>query len=421
MNFIPNIRFTVKNDLCTGCGICQGTCPSKAISMEVVNGEFRPRIDSLKCNNSKGCHRCHDICPGVGVNLIEKSRELFTDEDVVEDKFIGRFIQCYTGYSNDENLRYHAASGGSVSQFLIWLLENKKIDGAAVTKFDKTAPLKVTSFIAKSKEDILAAKSSKYAPVSLFNIAQCIKDAEGTRFVVVGVPCQIEGMRNLLAVDKKLREKVCGLFSVYCSGSRTFNFTEYVMKERKIDLNKLDYLAYRDNGCLGGLVAKGDGIDYYEDYQSYCHPLRSIFFPRRCILCADHFGEMSDVSFGDIHIEPYSNDKVGVNSIVVRKKEWKDLLEEASAAGVMTLSSLKPEILLKSQKMAKVKKNRNVAFGLLLKKFGKPAPDFGSTYGARLGYKTVLNYAQMRFQQFIGRHKKLWKLIPLLKAKVNIH
>ncbi len=38
MSKIPNINFTVKNDLCVGCGVCQDTCPQKAISIEVRKG-----------------------------------------------------------------------------------------------------------------------------------------------------------------------------------------------------------------------------------------------------------------------------------------------------------------------------------------------------------------------------------------------
>lgn len=420
-NKIPNVAYVLKQDLCVGCGICRGSCPSHAISIVEQNGEFRPKIDSSKCRNSKGCHLCYDVCPGLGVNLVEAAKKEFDDDGVREDRCIGRYLNCYTGYSNDSQLRFHAASGGCVSQFLIWLLENKKIDGAIVTKFSKDSLLKVKSFIATTREDIIVARSSKYAPTSFYEVVPEIKKFSGSRLVVVGVPCQIEGMRKLMSIDKKIREKVCGLFSVYCSGSRTFNFTEFIMKERKIDLDELDYLAYRDNGCLGGLVAKGPNIDFYEDYQSYCHPLRSIFIPRRCTLCVDHFGELSDLSFGDIHIAPYSADKIGINSIVARTSEWKGLLEAAAADGALTLDKLDTSVLLESQKMAKVKKSRNVSYGLLLKKLGRKVPDYGSTYSARLKIKTILDFIQIRMQQFIGRHKKMWFLIPLLKGKVNIH
>ena len=415
-----NVKTVVRNDICTGCGLCQGICPFKAISVIPQKGHFRPFIDESKCNNSKGCHRCYDVCPGIGINLIESANELFGKETSKEDKWIGKYLKCYTGFSNDDDLRYHAASGGLVTQFLIWLLECRLIDGAVVTKIDKDSPFKVKTFLATNKKELLSAKSSKYAPVTHNQSIQELKNASGTRYVVVGVPCQIEGYRKAIAVDKKLREKIVGLFSIYCSGTRTFHFTEYLMNKRKICLEKIDYLAYRDNGCLGGMVIKGDGINYYEDYQSYCHPLRSIFYPHRCILCVDHFGELSDISFGDIHVKPYSNDKVGVNSVIVRSSYWNSLLLKAKVDGVLTLDNLDADILLSSQIMAKVKKDRNITFCLIEKRMGKVVPDYGFNYGARIKLKKFLDYIQIRIQQFIGRHKKLWCLIPFLKAKVKV-
>lgn len=417
-NKIPNIYYTLKNDICIGCGICEGSCLVGSITTNVRDGAFYPTIDTDKCTQ---CGRCLKACPGVGIDLKEEGNKLFASMGTVDDDIVGLYSSCFTGYSNDHNLRYHAASGGALSQFLIWLLENGKIDGAVVTKFDKDAPLKVKTFLARTKEEILSAKSSKYAPVSHHKTAQLLKDAEGSRYVIVGLPCHIDGFRKLMSIDKKLREKVVGLFGLYCSGTRTFGFTEYVMKERNIDLEKLDYLAYRDNGCLGGMVAKGDSIDFYEDYQSYCHPLRTIFFPRRCLLCADHFAELADLSFGDIHIKPYSEDKIGINSIIVRNSSWGHLLKQAASDGAITLDELSPSILLESQKMAKVKKSRNMGYTLLNKKLGHNVPDFGSQYNGRLTFKVIVNYVWTRSQQFIGSHKNLWWLIRFIKAKVNIY
>lgn len=418
---LPNISYTTVNNICTGCGICSGACPNGAISFVVKEGGFRPQINESLCKNSKGCHRCLDACPGVGIDLINTAKECFNQQEVKTDKILGQYIQCFVGHSTDHDMRYHSASGGTLSQLLICLLEKGEIDGAVVTKFCKDSPLKVKSFIATTREDIIAARSSKYAPTSLYEVVSEIKKFNGSRLVVVGVPCQIEGMRKLMSIDKKIREKVCGLFSVYCSGSRTFSFTEYVLKIRKIDIDKLDYLAYRDNGCLGGMVARGDGIDFYEDYQRYCHPLRSIFIPRRCMRCVDHFGELADISFGDIHRPPYSEDKIGINSIIVRDSLWLSKLRESVESGDIFLKEISSAEILASQKMAYIKKNRNVVFAHIDRLLGRKAPDFGLDCDCKITKKQWINYIQIAFQRFVGRKKWLWWLIPVLKAKVKIH
>ena len=437
-----NISYTLHNDLCTGCGVCEAACPTAAITTIIKYGRFLPTIDDTKCNNSKGCHRCYDVCPGVGVNLVEFAKQNFNDPGIHEDKMAGRYLTCFTGYSTDHEVRYHCASGGMVSQFLVWLLEKKHIDGAIVTRFDNNNPLMVESFIATSREDIVSARSSKYSPVSLHKALTCLKNTEGRKYVVVGLPCHIQGVRKLMAVDKRIREKISGLFAIYCSCGRTFYMTEHIFKERGIKQKSLNYFQYRDEGCLGKMVAKcplneGDTIRvvnnnsesavyneeriYKEHYQSYYHPLRSFFIPRRCLFCIDHYGELGDISFGDIHIKPYSDDKIGVNSLIVRKQVWLGLLEACKKDGVIVLDEIPFKTISDSQPMSFKKKGRNGAFINICRKLGKIAPVYDVDYLRNPTRHDWLDYCQNRFQQFLGRHKVLWPIVTLLKSKVNIH
>lgn len=432
----PNITHTLRHDLCLGCGICQSACPSNAINIIVKDGRFIPQIDDTKCKNDKGCHRCHDACPGLGVNLAHIAKEKFTDEQTKADKWVGRYLKCFTGHSNDKDIRYHCASGGMASQFLIFLIEKGYIDGAVVTAFDPKNELLVRSYIAHNREEVLQAKSSKYAPVSLHGMAQAIKQEDGTRYVIVGLPCHIQGFRKLEAIDRKFREKIAGYFAIYCSSGRTFYLTEHVFKERGIRKEDLTCFAYRDEGCLGSLVAKqrrgirvaNSNSDtalyekdevYKERYQSYYHPLRSFFIPRRCLFCIDHYGELGDVCFGDIHIKPYMDDKIGVNSLVVRKQQWLDWLVEAKSEGVITLDEIPVETLNASQQMAGKKKGRNERFIALNKRLGRVISEYDVQLPNKIGLKTVLDYLQNRVQQFLGRHKSLWWLVSKLKKDTS--
>lgn len=115
--------------------------------------------------------------------------------------------------------------------------------------------------------------------MSLHSAAVDIKTAKGNKYVIVGLPCHIEGFRKLEAVDRKFKEKIAGYFAIYCSSGRTFYLTEYVFNKLNMQKEELIYLAYRDEGCLGSLVAKTrNGKKYKEKYQSYYHPLRSFLF-----------------------------------------------------------------------------------------------------------------------------------------------
>lgn len=433
-----NINRTLKADLCTGCGICEESCPFDAISTAVNKGNFRPRIDTKKCID---CGRCVKVCPGLSVDLSGLANKCQPDASCY-DKMVGRYEKCFTGYSADYDIRYHSASGGMVSQFIIWLLENDKIDGAVVTKFDKENPLLVKTFIATTREEVISARSSKYSPVSLNTAIQDIKSASGARYVVVGLPCHIEGMRKLMAIDKKLRDKIIGLFGIYCSGGRSFYLTEYMFKERGIDMQQISYFQYRDEGCLGKMVVRlpateentirvknsnsesvfyKEKLTYKEHYQSYYHPLRSFFVPHRCILCIDHYAELADICFGDIHIKPYSDDTIGVNSIVVKDRKWLELLEECQKTRAVHLDEVPFQMVSDSQQMSFKKKGRNGAFINIRKKLGMPVPEYNIDYLRQPTWCDWIAYAQTRFQQFLGAHKSLWWLVAKLRAKVNIH
>ena len=413
-----NINYTLRHHLCTGCGICEGACPTSSISIEIKKGLFVPVVNELTCTNSKGCHRCYDTCPGVGVNFEEISKKCFENSDTNVDKNIGRYLNCYTGYSNDYDIRFHSASGGVLSQFLIYLLENGHIDGAIVTAFDSSKELLVNSYIAKTKDEILNAKSSKYAPVTLNKAVNDIKNDNGERFVIVGLPCQIQGFRKYEALDKKFKNKILGYFGIYCSSGRNFNMTEYIFKSRKLSFDNISYFAYRDEGCLGKMkVTYHDSQkSYREEYTSY-NKLRSIFVPRRCFLCIDHFNELSDVSFGDIHISPYKEDKIGINSIVTRSSFFDKLLNEAEKEKVLTLNVLDEKVLLASQSMVYKKKGQNGTFIKIDKLLGVKTPEYGCKLNDKHKIISVISYFHTYIQIFIGSHKKLWFLIPLIKNK----
>ncbi len=414
MKRIPNINFTIRHDICTGCGVCEDVCPKHSIKIEKKEGEYRPVLDIVSCLGDK-CGRCLKVCPGVGVNLIGEAKKHFNDSTIQEDKYIGRYVGLYAGYSLDEDIRYHSASGGMVSQFLIYLLENNIIDGAVVTGFaeDHITPI---SYIAKTKEEVLAARSSKYCPVALNKVGNDIVNADGTRFVIVGLPCHIQGFRKRASVDKKFREKIVGLFSIYCSSGRTFNARDYLFKHYRIVPERISYFAFRDNGCLGNLAINHGDKNLSVPFSSYYGSLlRSFFKPHRCLVCIDHYGELADVCFGDIQIKPYSDDKVGISSWIVRSEFWKKHFEDARDKGYINMESVDAKVLNDSQgTMLYPKKRRAKAVMNMDRLVGRGNPIYDKTLETPK-LKDYISEIICYAQQYVGRHKCLWGIIGYLK------
>ena len=55
---------------------------------------------------------------GRGGKLLDKMLNAI-DLDRHKNIYIGRYLKCYSGYSTDYEIRYHSASGGCLSMFLI--------------------------------------------------------------------------------------------------------------------------------------------------------------------------------------------------------------------------------------------------------------------------------------------------------------
>lgn len=128
-----NVNYVTRHSLCTGCGTCVGVCPSDAIEMKKKSGIYLPEIENAKCNN---CGTCYRLCPGHSISIKRISEKLFINSEQ-EDFYMGRYLECYTGFSSDFNIRYRSASGGVVTQLILFMLENKIIDGAVVTRMQK--------------------------------------------------------------------------------------------------------------------------------------------------------------------------------------------------------------------------------------------------------------------------------------------
>lgn len=406
-----NITYTLKHKLCLGCGVCESACPVSAINIDEEKGEYKPRLDNTVCLGDK-CGKCLKVCPGIGVKF-DSFIEDITENNAKIDKYIGRYNTIYTGYSCDNDIRYHSASGGMVTSFLIFLLEKRIIDGAIVTKYSDLDHLTPEVFIARNKEELLSSRGSKYCPVSMGKVKSLISNVEG-KYVIVGLPCHIQGLRKLIKIDKKIRDKILGLFSIYCSSNRNFYARDYLLKTNNIQPENVSYFAFRDNGCLGDLTVKHrEGTELRIPFEKYYPQLRSYFKPRRCLSCIDHYGELADVSFGDIHIEPYSNDHIGINSWIVRNSFWNDLFCNAASEGYIKMQPLMPEILNKSQATMLFPKKRRAKAVMNMDKllFREIA-----VYDKVLKNPSVVDYIKeiiCQLQRFIGRRPFLWFFIKV--------
>lgn len=413
-----NVMEVVADGLCTGCGVCSNACKNGAITMQLHWDSYKPVVDPNRCLAHKGCSRCLTTCPGKGFDKEFFANKLFSG--VQEEQGLGRYLSLYTGASSDDSIRFHSASGGMVTAFLLYLLEKGHISGAVVATFCDDAPCRTKTVVARTAEEIVAARSSKYCPVSHSEIYDAIISSPG-RYVIVGLPCHIQGFRMLAEKDKAFCSKIFGYFGLYCSGTRTSMLPEYLCYKYSIEPASIKSFAFRDEGYPGYLkITSNDRELCKVHYHDYYRKVRAFFNNRRCLLCFDQTAEYADISFGDIHIPKYLTDNKGVNSIIVRNAVFHELLRKAAESGAIVLAPVPKEDVYESQKrMIYMKKQRIHAVFFIRKLFLKKVPDYRESFKGEARVKDVMSVFAGLLQTWIGRRRYLWPSIGIMERLIT--
>ncbi|MBV1766997.1 MAG: Coenzyme F420 hydrogenase/dehydrogenase, beta subunit C-terminal domain, partial [Methanobacterium sp.] len=332
-----NIIDVVKEGLCTGCGTCAGLCPQDIIKMEINHekGLYFPKLGE-GCNE---CGICLEVCPGYEVDFIRLNKEIFGKE--AESILIGHYENCYLGYSCDQDLRFAATSGGMITQILLYLLEEKMIDGALVVRMSDENPLEPEPFIARTKEDIINAKGSKYCPVPTNIKLKEIIESEDEKFAVVGLPCQIQGLRKAESLHKKLKNKIVLSLGIVCNHTPSFKATEFLLGKLGIEKEDVKSIIYRGEGWPGSLKVQTKNDDVLLQPEYWGTGFGQLFIPDRCHYCCDHMAELADMSFADPWLPEYSDEKIGQNIILSRKKDY--ILNEMEKKKILKLKKINPD------------------------------------------------------------------------------
>ena len=407
-----NISKTVKDGLCMGCGVCEDICPKHCIIIQ--KGRLNvPKVDEETCIN---CGLCRKVCAGKGIQIEAIAKDIFGDTPNYNE-MLGHYVGLYKGYSQEYENRFHCASGGCVSQFLIWLLEKGKIDGAVVTGYRADNPMVPRVYIARNREEVLAGKSSKYCVVTMNGIARLIHDNPG-RYVVVGLPCHIHAFRKYCSVDKKVGERIVGFFPIFCSSNKNMDSQAYMRWRYKIDDSRLSEFAYRDEGCLGSvqfrdkdrtLIAKP--IEFLDFYRG----VRAFFSIPRCSVCSDFYGELGDIGFGDLNNHGKDDDPIGVNSMITRSDYWDQLLRQCAKEGSLWIEEIDKDKMIEANSYCLKKKGNGLyAIRNIRKWMGRKNPDFDNLKPVTPSLKSYVGHFAGGVQRFVGRHKVLWPIIKFL-------
>lgn len=375
MIFADLYRNVVERDLCTRCGLCAGICPVAAISL----GENNFPVLTGDCIDCELCVKC---CPGADVDFPHLSRRVFhCDHD--PGSLQGHVEQTFVAHASDDAIRSAGTSGGLVTALLIHLLGSGTIDGAVVAGFSRDDPCRMQGVLATTPEEVMNAAKSKYCLSSSMDALQMIRRKKG-RFAVVGLPCQVHGLRKLGISDPGLEKKIYCIFGLYCHCNMEPYVQYDILKSRGIDPAGISRFNFRGGAWPGGFhIVNRDqkGIALHTTmYTTILNILFKIYGASRCYLCIDAVSEYADLSFGDFWAQDYLEDYSRLERCTLvsqRTDRGREILRQAEKDGAVTLYPLPPERYSKRiLNMAKGKKNVNLARITRLKSRGQAVPDY---------------------------------------------
>jgi coenzyme F420 hydrogenase subunit beta len=343
------IQKIVEEDLCIGCGSCTIFCPENALELieNQETGTYLPKLDNKKCNK---CGICFTICPGVEANFEKLNLEVF--DQILKYPVIGNFLSSYAGYAMDPEIRTKSTSGGLIPALAIFAMEIETIGGVLTSRADSKNPLKPKPFIARTKKEILSALGSKYCPVPANSALNEILETQG-HYLVIGLPCHIQGLRKVQGFNKKLKNRVALVFGLVCNHTPTFHALNFLLQKFQIPEKKITKLGYRSGGWPGGVdIVLNNGSKHFIPFNSSYYwglVFQRFFWPKRCIVCNDKLCQLADIIFMDAWLPKYSFDRIGTSLIVARSSKGEKLIKKAIERKVVKLKKISFNEVMESQ------------------------------------------------------------------------
>jgi coenzyme F420 hydrogenase subunit beta len=302
----------VSTGKCVGCGACVAACPFGCLGL--VQG----KSDLLK--ECKVCGVCSESCPQDGWSLSEAENFVFGRRRKGEEEF-GVFRRIAVAKARDNELLKLCQDGGVVTALLLYALNNKIIDSAAVSGISRDKLLYPVAKLATTHEEILDCAGTRYTcSPNLLALAEAA-DQKKVSTAFVGTPCQIRAVRKMQMHGLKLASHVNLLIGLMCSECFTYEglMEEHIHEKLGIDLRNVK-----------GMNIKGKMIVTMKSGSAKTIPLAEVkqYVRKGCGFCSDLSSELADISAGGLGLN-------GSTFTIIRTRRGEELFSEAESSGVL--------------------------------------------------------------------------------------
>ena len=213
------------------------------------------------------------------------------------------------------------------------------------------------------------------------------------KFAVVGVPCQMQGLRMFEKIRPSLKKQIVIRIGLFCGFNPTLSSTKFLLRRAGVkNFDDVINIKYRDGDWPCGFRAiTKDGKDHF------LYPIHHFLFShyvferRRCAMCMDQLNELADIAIGDEWIEEDRGDIKGWCSIIVRTKEGEEIINRTVQRGDIHVEPSTKDHIWGGQNSTMVYKKRGtVIFGKIQHMLGRPIPEYLKNKKITWKYEYVL-------------------------------
>jgi len=334
----------VKPGKCVGCAACVSICP-----VDVFDYVDENPVDT-RGGACVDCVLCAEVCPVLRPPDSDMQDFIDLQEPSIDEGY-GPYAYGLYARSTDPEIQECSQDGGIVSAIILHGMQNDTLKGAILGDVYPDNKQVGLHKLAKTREDVLSCSASRYTYSPNTLALQEAMQQDFGPLAVVGVPCQVDGVRLQqnssirLKVSQWYRENITLVFGLFCSESFTNESIEKLGEIIEEDPKTIENINIK-----GKVIIRLDNKDVKEvslkQYREWARPA--------CLYCLDYGGENADIGAGGIGLD-------GWTYTLIRTKRGHEAFQAALADGWLETRPLSDEPrgeFLMNRLSASKKKNR---------------------------------------------------------------
>jgi coenzyme F420 hydrogenase subunit beta len=279
------------------------------------------------------------------------------------DGALGEHKRCYLSYANDESVRSGAASGGVVTQILLYCLEEKIINQAIVSRIScEGDEIEAKVLCTNKREDILSARTSIYFDFDLLSeVIRNINSSED-KFGIVMLPCQIKAFKTYCDNKNINRERFI-IIGLFCGHATDKKLLSLYFEKKGIPEEKIIQFKFRTGHWRGKSSVKTKDSDtvYYPYFDYGILQNLYLYCKIRCLSCQDHFAVLADISCGDAWIRKMKSNPIKHSIMLSRNDRSDKIIKEMVDKKLITANEKESLVVARAQKRSIIYHDYNIS------------------------------------------------------------